>query len=128
MTKLQEIQKLAASLRDKLTSLKAGPASDLDAIAKERIVLREKLELLSEQETEERERLEAEGAAAKEKQRRAFLLSVAGKAEKAVVRHQKLTGRASELVTELVDVLVQRERVFVQEAVGLNTPVVFELL
>lgn len=119
---LKKIQQLAASVRDNLASLKPSSGlDDLDAIAKERTLLREKLDLLADAETAEREKLEAEEAAAKAKQRRVLLQTVAEKTETAVASYQELTDRAASLVGELVETLAKREQVFNRKAVGLDS-------
>ena len=129
MSKLQKIQKLVAKARDRLASLKPSSAlDDLDKIAQERAILREKLELLTDAESAERDSLAAAEAAAKSKQRRALLLNVAEKTEGVEKQHQKLTNRAIELLVELVGVLSQREQVYNREAVGLNAPEILELV
>jgi len=121
MSNLQKIQKLAASVRDSLAALKpSGSLDDLDVIAKERAVLREKLDLLADAEASERERLESEDAAAKAKQRRALLLDVAKCAEATGKQYDNLTTNANALVAELVAVLAEREQVFTREAVGIS--------
>ena len=129
MNNLQKIQNLAASVRDSLATLKPSSGlDDLDTIAQERALLREKLDLLTDAETTEREHLEAEEAAAKAKQRQALLLDIAKQAEAAAANYQELTDRAASLVSELVAVLAEREQVFSRQAVGLNAPEIRELL
>lgn len=129
MNNLQKIQNLAASVRDSLATLKPSSGlDDLDAIAKERSLLREKLDLLTDAESTERKKLEAEEAAAKAKQRQTLLLDIAKQTEAAATNYQELTDRATSMVSELVAVLAEREQVFSRQAVGLNAPEIRELL
>lgn len=126
---LKKIQNLAASVRDSLASLKPSSGlDDLDTIARERSVLREKLDLLADAESEERGRLEAEAAAAKAKQRVLLLKNVAAKAETASENYQQLTDQAVSLVGDLVATLAERERAFSRDELGLNESALFDLL
>ncbi len=90
--------------------------------------MREKLDLLTDAESTEREKLEAEEAAAKAKQRQALLLDIAKQTEAAAINYQELTDRATSMVRELVAVLAKREQVFSRQSVGLNAPEIRELL
>jgi hypothetical protein len=121
MNNLQKIQKIASSVRDNLANLKPSSAlDDLDTIARERTLLREKLNLLADAESSERERLEAEDATAKAKLRHTLLLNVAKSAEVTGKQYDNLTTKANTLVAELIAVLAKRENVFTRKAVGIN--------
>lgn len=130
VTGLEKIQALITSVREKLGSLKAdsGSMGDLDAVAQERAILREKLGLLEDAETVEHERIAEEEAAAKSEQRRALLLEIARKADISAQEYDTLTERATAVVAELVGVLTEREQVFNRKSIGLDTCEAYELL
>ncbi|MDG3086888.1 hypothetical protein P7F88_12625 [Vibrio hannami] len=126
--KLPEIKKVRESVTAALSKLTAKGADDLDAVARERAVLREKLAMLDEAETAERDRLEAAESEAKAKERKVYLQAVAKSSRQAIEQHSKLTAEANALADKLANVLWQRGQVFNAENIGLTDNRVFDLL
>ena len=121
---LQKIQKLAAGIRASLASLKtSNNLDDLDRLARERAILREKLSMLSEAEQDERERLKAAEAESRRKARAEALHAVVVSADSAIAKHQQLTDKAHKLITDLVGVLVAREDALSRASFGLDDSV-----
>lgn len=120
-TNLQKIKSMAASVRETLASLKPSSAmDDLDNIARERAILREKLDLLTDAEADELQRLEDAEREAQAKKRRAKLLEFAKQMDSMTARHRKLTEKANGLMIELAGALIERERILDRDAVGLD--------
>jgi len=126
---LTKIREMATSIKNKLASLKINPDAldELDNVSSERVMLREKLATLEAAEAVERDRLVAEEKKQNSKKRRAALTELATKSEQLVSKHSDLTERATNIINELVSVLIEREKVFTQESTGLDNPVFNEL-
>ncbi|PCJ87990.1 MAG: hypothetical protein COA54_04295 [Thiotrichaceae bacterium] len=128
-TNLTKIREMMSSIKNKLGSLTVNPDAldEIDSVAGQRVMLREKLAALEAAETVERERLVAEEIKQKGKKRRAALVELAAKSEKLVAEHTELTEQAVNIINDLVSVLIKRENVFTTEKTGLNDPVFREL-
>ena len=126
---LTKIRDMAASIKNKLASLTINPDAldDLDSVSSERVMLREKLATLEAAETVERDRLVAEEKKQNSKKRRAALTELATKSEQLISKHSDLTEQATDIINELVSVLIERENVFTQKSTGLDNPVFNEL-
>ena len=128
-TNLTKIRGMIFSIKESLESLtvNADALDEIDSVAGQRVMLREKLAALEAAETVERERLVAEEIKQKGKKRRAALVELATKSEKLVAEHTELTEQAVNIIDDLVSVLIKREGVFTTENTGLNDPVFREL-
>ena len=126
---LTKIREMKSSIKTKLANLTINPDAleDLDSVSNERIILREKLATLDAAENIERGRLIAEEKKQNGKKRRAALIKLAEKSEKLVAEHNVLTEQAINMVSDLVSVIINRERVFSKESTGLNDPIYSEL-
>lgn len=118
---LQKIQAMVVSAKAGLAALKPSGLDDLDVIAQQRAVLREKLHLLTEAEAAELNRLEAAEREAEAKHLRNALLDVAKRAEAVEAKHKQLSIRADELLDQLIRVLVERDRLLNHDALGVHT-------
>lgn len=126
---LTKIREMATSVKNTLASLTIKPDAldEIDSVAGQRVMLREKLATLEAAETVERERLVAEEKKQKGKKRRSALVELAETSEQLVAKHTELTERATKLISELVTVIIERERVFTKETTGLSDPIFSEL-
>ena len=126
---LTKIREMKTSIKTKLASLTINPNSldDLDGVSNDRVMLREKLAILDTAENVERDRLVAEEKKQNGKKRRVALVALAEKSEKLVAEHTELTEHAINLISDLVSVIIKRERVFSKESTGLNDPIYSEL-
>ena len=128
MNMLQSIRQQIIDTKNKLKTLRVnGSLDDMGSIRSKRIELKEDLEILAEAETDERDRLVAEEKKQNSKKRRAALTALATKSEKLVLKHSDLTERATNVINELVCLLIEREQVFTQKSTGLDAPVFNEL-
>lgn len=120
-TNLQKIRAMVATASAALAGLKpSSTMDDLDKVAHERALLREKLSLLTSAEAEELERLEQIEREEHAKRRRADLMGMAKRLEGVTVQHNKLTDKANALISELAGVLVAREACITAEIIDFN--------
>lgn len=126
---LTKIREMVSSIKKSLGSLTVNPDAldEIDSVASQRVMLREKLATLEAVETVVREQLVAEEIKQKGKNRRAALVELAAQSEKLVTEHAELTDQASSLINDLVSVLIKRECVFTQKSTGLDASVYREL-
>ncbi len=126
---LTKIREMVSGVKKSLASMTINPDAldEIDSVASQRVMLREKLVTLEAAETAERERIVAEEIKQKGKKRRAALVELAEQSEKLVAEHTELTEEAVNIINDLVSVLIKRESVFTREKTGLNKPVFREL-
>ncbi len=126
--KMPDIQKMKTTVLNALGALKLTKAADLDSVARDRMVLREKLDLLAEAESAEVERIEAEKQAALVKHRAALLTDITTKADTAAKDHAAATKEANKLMHNLAGVLFHRSQIFSRESCGLAGDEMYDLL
>lgn len=127
---LTKIRSMIVSLKDNLATLRQQPG-DIDNPEKsinERRDLEDKILFYEDQENIENARVVKEQAEAKSQQRKDMLLDIAVKSDEAKSKHVKLTRNATDLIDQLVSVLIEREQIFTSADTGLSNPDLYELL
>lgn len=115
---LSTIKNLMSETRQRLAGLKPGTA-DIDELAKARLLEREKLNLLSEQEAAEQERLEAKRIADRDKMRTALAKRFRRNAENDLATDNRLVGEAVAAARTLVAALAARHALWTPDGIGL---------
>lgn len=126
---LKEIRQQLADTKTKLANLKITKSlDDIASIRKERIELKEDIEILVEAEADEVARVYKANVATKNEQRKALLLDIVSKSNVAREAHTAATGKVKKLITELVTLIAEREEIFVPSDTNTNAPEMFDLL
>ena len=116
--KLEQIKYLMTEARQRLATLKPGPGN-IDEIAKARLLEREKLHLLAEQETTELKRIADKKAANRDKMRSTLTKEIEREA-KAILDEDNQHMKAIEIATHtLVKALAARHSLFDPARIGL---------
>lgn len=116
---LETIKNLAAETRQRLAALTAGSGTDLDELAKARLLEREKLNLLTEQAEAESARLEAKRIADRDKQRTALAKKFRRNAENDLATDNRLKAEAVAAARALIKALASRHALWTPDGIGL---------
>lgn len=123
---LQTIRNLADQTRQRLAALTAG-SGDLDELARKRVVEREKLNLLTEQEAAERDRLEAKRIADLNKRRTAVLATARGHIDSALKQRNAAIEGFVAAIQNAARIAAEQPALFAPAALGLDAAMLTEL-